>query len=120
MMFAVPAEPYEVSPALEKALNLLLILHADHEQNCSTSTVRMVGSSGANLFASISAGICALWGPLHGGANQAVIEMLEQIQADGGDYKKYVDLAKKTRARASASWASATASTRTSIRARAS
>ncbi len=94
MMFAVPAEPYKVSPVLDRALNLLLILHADHEQNCSTSTVRMVGSSGANLFASISAGICALWGPLHGGANQAVIEMLEMIQADGGNYKKYVDMAK--------------------------
>jgi len=94
MMFAVPAEPYRVSPVLDRALNLLLILHADHEQNCSTSTVRMVGSSGANLFASISAGICALWGPLHGGANQAVIEMLEMIQADGGNYKKYVDMAK--------------------------
>ncbi len=95
MIFSVPAEPYTVSPTLDKALNLLLILHADHEQNCSTSTVRMVGSSGANLFASISAGICALWGPLHGGANQAVIEMLEMIQKDGGDYQKYVDLAKK-------------------------
>jgi citrate synthase len=94
MMFAVPAEPYAISPVIERALNLLLILHADHEQNCSTSTVRMVGSSGANLFASISAGICALWGPLHGGANQAVIEMLEQIAADGGNYKKYVELAK--------------------------
>ncbi|MEO8034540.1 MAG: citrate/2-methylcitrate synthase, partial [Acidobacteriota bacterium] len=79
MMFAVPAEDYVVSPAIDRALNLLLILHADHEQNCSTSTVRMVGSSGANLFASISAGVCALWGPLHGGANQQVIEMLEQI-----------------------------------------
>ncbi len=94
MMFSVPAEPYQVRPVLDRALNLLLILHADHEQNCSTSTVRMVGSSQANLFASISAGICALWGPLHGGANQAVIEMLERIQADGGDYKKYVDMAK--------------------------
>ena len=94
MMFAVPSEPYQVSPVLERALNLLLILHADHEQNCSTSTVRMVGSSQANLFASISAGICALWGPLHGGANQAVIEMLERIRDDGGDYKKYVDMAK--------------------------
>jgi citrate synthase len=93
-MFAIPAEPYVVNPALEKALNLLLILHADHEQNCSTSTVRMVGSSQANLFASISAGVCALWGPLHGGANQAVIEMLEGIRADGGDYKKYVEMAK--------------------------
>ncbi len=95
MMFAVPAEPYQVSPAVDHALNLLLILHADHEQNCSTSTVRMVGSSGANLFASIAAGICALWGPLHGGANQAVIEMLEQIQRDGGGLQKYVDLAKR-------------------------
>ena len=94
MMFAVPAEPYTVRPVLERALNLLLILHADHEQNCSTSTVRMVGSSQANLFASISAGICALWGPLHGGANQAVIEMLERIREDGGDYKKYVAMAK--------------------------
>ena len=72
-------------------LNLLLILHADHEQNCSTSTVRMVGSSRRNLFASIAAGILALWGPLHGGANQEVIEMLEAIQRDGGDVKKYVD-----------------------------
>ncbi|KAB2965324.1 MAG: citrate synthase [Thermoanaerobaculia bacterium] len=94
MMFAVPAEPLKISPTLERALNLLLILHADHEQNCSTSTVRMVGSSGANLFASISAGISALWGPLHGGANQAVIEMLEKIQADGGGYQKFVDKAK--------------------------
>jgi citrate synthase len=94
MMFAVPAEPYNVNPVLERALNLLLILHADHEQNCSTSTVRMVGSSQANLWASISAGICALWGPLHGGANQQVIEMLERIQHDGSNYKKYVDLAK--------------------------
>jgi citrate synthase len=94
MMFSVPAEPYEVNDAFVRALNLLLILHADHEQNCSTSTVRMVGSSQANLFASISAGICALWGPLHGGANQAVIEMLESIRRDGGDYKKYVEMAK--------------------------
>jgi citrate synthase len=94
MMFAVPAEPYEVSPVLEEALNLLLILHADHEQNCSTSTVRMVGSSGADLFAAIAAGICALSGPLHGGANQKVIEMLQRIAADGSDYQKYVDLAK--------------------------
>ncbi len=94
MTFAVPAEPYQVSPVLERALNLLLILHADHEQNCSTSTVRMVGSSQANLFASISAGICALWGPLHGGANQKVIEMLEKIRQDGSDYQKYVAMAK--------------------------
>jgi citrate synthase len=94
MMFSVPAEPYAVNPVLDRALNLLLILHADHEQNCSTSTVRMVGSSQANLFASISAGISALWGPLHGGANQAVIEMLGRIRDDHGDYKKYVDMAK--------------------------
>jgi citrate synthase len=94
MMFAVPAEPYEVDPVLDDALNLLLILHADHEQNCSTSTVRMVGSSKANLFASISAGICALWGELHGGANQKVIEMLEVIERDGRNYRKYVELAK--------------------------
>ena len=94
MMFSVPAEPYEVDPELEKVMNLLLILHADHEQNCSTSTVRLVGSSKANLFASISAGICALWGPLHGGANQEVLEMLQAIQKDGGDVKKYVAMAK--------------------------
>ena len=94
MMFSVPAEPYEVDPVVTDALDLLLVLHADHEQNCSTSTVRMVGSSHANLFASISAGMDALWGPLHGGANQAVIEMLEQIAADGGDVAKYVARAK--------------------------
>ncbi len=94
MMFSVPAEPYQVNPVLDRALNLLLILHADHEQNCSTSTVRMVGSSGANLFACIAAGICALWGPLHGGANQEVIEMLQMIHADGGGYKKWVEKAK--------------------------
>ncbi len=91
MMFAVPSEDYEVSPIIEKALNQLLILHADHEQNCSTSTVRMVGSSGANLYASIAAGILALWGPLHGGANQAVIEMLEDVQREGGDGKKFIN-----------------------------
>jgi citrate synthase len=94
MMFAVPSEEYEVPKVLEDALDLLLILHADHEQNCSTSTVRMVGSSNANLFATISAGICALWGPLHGGANQEVIEMLEHIKKDGGDYRKYINFAK--------------------------
>jgi citrate synthase len=94
MMFAVPCEPYEVDPDFVAALNLLLIVHADHEQNCSTSTVRMVGSSNANLFASISAGICALWGPLHGGANEAVVLMLERIIAEGCDVKKFVDLAK--------------------------
>ena len=85
MMFATPCDDYEVDPLIARALDLLLILHADHEQNCSTSTVRIVGSSKANLFASISAGIGALWGPLHGGANQQVIEMLERIEAEGGD-----------------------------------
>jgi citrate synthase len=94
MMFAVPCEPYEVDHEAVAALNLLLIVHGDHEQNCSTSTVRMVGSSNANLFASISAGICALWGPLHGGANEAVVAMLEKIIADGGDVKKSVNMAK--------------------------
>ena len=94
MMFAVPSEPYEVDPEIEAAMNLLFILHADHEQNCSTSTVRLVGSSRANLFASVAAGILALWGPLHGGANQEVIEMLDVIKADGGNVKKFVDLAK--------------------------
>ncbi len=94
MMFSVPAEEYEIDPELVKVMNLLLILHADHEQNCSTSTVRITGSSKANLFASISAGICALWGPLHGGANQEVLEMLQAINKDGGDVKKYVNLAK--------------------------
>src|SRR5689334_2373103 len=94
MMFAVPAEPYDVSPTIVHALKQLLILHADHEQNCSTSTVRMVGSSEANLFASVSAGIDALWGPLHGGANQAAMEMLENIRRDGGDIDKYVKKAK--------------------------
>jgi citrate synthase len=79
---------------MEEALNLLLILHADHEQNCSTSTMRMVGSSGANLFASLSAAICSLWGPLHGGANQAVIEMLDAVQAEGGDYKTFLSQVK--------------------------
>jgi citrate synthase len=94
MMFSVPTEEYEIDPDFVEALNLLLIVHADHEQNCSTSTVRMVGSSNANLFASISAGISALWGPLHGGANEACVAMLEQIHQDGGSFSKYVDLAK--------------------------
>ncbi len=94
MMFAVPAEPYEVSEIIREALDLLLILHVDHEQNCSTSTVRMVGSSGADLFSTISAGISALSGPLHGGANQAVIQMLDNIRADGGNYAKYIAKAK--------------------------
>ncbi|MCA9147923.1 MAG: citrate synthase [Planctomycetales bacterium] len=94
MMFAVPSEPYEIDPDFVSALNMLLIVHADHEQNCSTSTVRMVGSSDANLFASISAGICALWGPLHGGANEAVVAMLDRIIHDGADVQKYVAMAK--------------------------
>jgi citrate synthase len=94
MMFALPSEDYEVDPVIEDALNKLLILHADHEQNCSASTVRIVGSSQANLYSSISAGIAALWGPLHGGANQAVIEMLEMIREDGGDFQKWIDKAK--------------------------
>jgi len=94
MMFSTPTEEYSVNPAVVSALNKLLILHADHEQNCSTSTVRIVGSSQANLYSSISAGISALWGPLHGGANQEVIEMLEAIKADGGDVDKWVAKAK--------------------------
>ncbi len=94
MMFAMPTSEYKLDQTVVSALNKLLILHADHEQNCSTSTVRLVGSSHANLYASISAGISALWGPLHGGANQAVIEMLEQIHNDGGDVDKWVAKAK--------------------------
>ena len=94
MLFGVPTTNYEVPEEFVKALNVLFILHADHEQNCSTSTVRLVGSSEANLFASISTGIAALWGPLHGGANQAVLEMLQQIHNDGGDVQKFVKLAK--------------------------
>src|SRR5256714_13588894 len=94
MMFAVPAEPYRPDPVAVRALNLLLILHADHEQNCSTSTVRMVGSAQTNLFASISAGICALWGPLHGGANQEVVEMLEDIRDPGLSAKQFIDQVK--------------------------
>ena len=94
MMFSLPCEPYEVDEDAAKVLDVLLILHADHEQNCSTSTVRLVGSSMCNLFASVSSAIYALWGPLHGGANQAVIEMLQNIHDDGGDVKKYVQKAK--------------------------
>jgi citrate synthase len=94
MLFAVPSEEYEVDPQVAEALDLLLILHADHEQNASTSTVRLVGSTHANLYASISAGINALWGPLHGGANEAVIRTLEQIVEDGGKVEKWVDRAK--------------------------
>jgi citrate synthase len=94
MMFKKPSGEYKKNDIIIDALDKLLILHADHEQNCSTSTVRIVGSSHAGLFASLSAGISALWGPLHGGANQAVLEMLEAIQADGGDTKKYMAKAK--------------------------
>ena len=95
MMFATPAEKYHIDPDVVRALDLLLILHADHEQNCSTSTVRMVGSSLSNLYASISAGICALWGPRHGGANEMVIQMLRDIVHEGGNVKKYVEQAKQ-------------------------
>jgi citrate synthase len=94
LMFRLPTEPYKANPVIVQALDKLFILHADHEQNCSTSTVRMVGSSHAGLFASISAGVSALWGPLHGGANQAVLEMLEEIHANGGDADKYLAKAK--------------------------
>jgi citrate synthase len=93
-MFSLPTNDDKVNPVIAKALDKLLILHADHEQNCSASTVRIVGSSHASLYASVSAGIAALWGPLHGGANQAVIEMLEEIKADGGDVDKYIAKAK--------------------------
>jgi citrate synthase len=94
MTFGLPAEPYDLDPELAKALDMLFVLHADHEQNCSTSTVRLVGSSHANLFASVSAGINALFGPLHGGANQSVLEMLESIKADGGDIGRFVERVK--------------------------
>jgi citrate synthase len=98
MMFSEPYNDFVPTPEVAQALNLFLLLHADHEQNCSTSTVRMVASSGANLFASTSAGVSALWGPLHGGANQAVIEMLEKIHADGDDGTKFIELAKSGKA----------------------
>ncbi|SNC63566.1 citrate synthase [Hymenobacter gelipurpurascens] len=94
MMFSFPTEKYELNPVVVSALNKLLILHADHEQNCSTSTVRLVGSANASLYGSVSAGINALWGPLHGGANQEVVEMLEAIERDGGDTSKFIDKAK--------------------------
>ncbi len=94
MMFSAPYEDFEIKPEIVKALDLIFLLHADHEQNCSTSTVRMVASSQANLFASISAGVCALWGPLHGGANQAVLEMLEEIHKAGDDGSKFIAAAK--------------------------
>lgn len=94
MMFSSPVKPYELNPILDKALNTLLLIHADHEQNCSTSTVRLVGSSKVNLYSSVCAGICALWGPLHGGANQKVIEMLEEIVHHGWTIEKVVEMAK--------------------------
>jgi citrate synthase len=94
MMFSDPYQEYKVTPTVDKALNLFLILHADHEQNCSTSTVRVVGSSRANLFSSVAAGVCALWGPLHGGANAAVIAMLEDIKESGRPLTYYLDKAK--------------------------
>jgi len=94
MLFSVPSEPYVIDDDRVRALDVLLMLHADHEQNCSTSTVRMVGSSHASVYAAVSAGICALWGPLHGGANESVIQMLKEIQASGGDIKPYVERAK--------------------------
>lgn len=94
MLFAKPTEPYHVDPVVEKALNQLLILHADHEQNCSASTVRMVGSSKGNIYSTIAAGVSALWGPLHGGANEAVIKMLEAIKNDNNNVEKYVNMAK--------------------------
>jgi citrate synthase len=94
MMFSSPVRPYDANPVIERALNVLLILHADHEQNCSTSTVRLVGSAKVNLYAAVAAGICALWGPLHGGANQEVISMLEGIQRQGGDVKRVIERAK--------------------------
>jgi citrate synthase len=94
MMFSLPGEDYEMNPEVVRALDLIFLLHADHEQNCSTSTVRMVASSQANVFASASAGVCALWGPLHGGANQAVLEMLEEIHKDGDDGSKFLEKVK--------------------------
>jgi citrate synthase len=99
MMFSEPFEPYEPTPEVSNALDLFLLLHADHEQNCSTSTVRMVASGGANLFASVSAGVSALWGPLHGGANSAVVKMLEQIHASGDDGSQFIEDAKTGKAR---------------------
>ncbi|RME69936.1 MAG: citrate synthase [Verrucomicrobia bacterium] len=99
MMFSEPYDLYECPPIVAKALNMILLLHADHEQNCSTSTVRMVASSGANLFASAAAGICALWGPLHGGANMAVIKMLTDIHESGDDGSKFIEAAKTGKAR---------------------
>jgi citrate synthase len=97
MMFSSPVCPYEIKPEVVQALNVLLILHADHEQNCSTSAVRLVGSARVNLYASVAAGICALWGPLHGGANQMVIDMLENLLASGKSVKEYVESVKASK-----------------------
>lgn len=94
MMFSVPYADYELQPEVVRALDLIFLLHADHEQNCSTSTVRMVASSKAGLFASVASGVCALWGPLHGGANQAVLEMLEEIHREGDDGSRFIEAAK--------------------------
>ena len=94
MLFSMPYEDYELRPEVVRALDLIFLLHADHEQNCSTATVRMVASSRANLFASAAAGVCALWGPLHGGANQAVLEMLQDIHKSGDDGSKFIEAAK--------------------------
>jgi citrate synthase len=116
MLFSMPYEDFELKPEVVKALDLIFLLHADHEQNCSTSTVRMVASSQANLFASCAAGVCALWGPLHGGANQAVLEMLAQIHQEGDDGSKFITAAKDKNSGRN-SWASAIASIRTTIRA---
>ena len=99
MMFSEPYDQYEDTSGASEALDLFLLLHADHEQNCSTSTVRMVASGGANLFASVSAGVCALWGPSHGGANMAVIKMLEEIHASGDDGSKFIQDAKEGKAK---------------------
>ena len=118
MMFAVPSEPYEVSPTVVHALKQLLILHADHEQNCSTSTVRLVGSADANIYASIAAGIDALWGPLHGGANQAAIEMLEEIRDTRRRRARRRRAGQGPATTTSASRASGTACTRTTTRGR--
>ena len=100
-MFSAPYADYELKPEVVRALDLIFLLHADHEQNCSTSTVRMVASSKANLFASVASGVCALWGPLDGGANQAVIEMLAQIHREGDDGSRFIEAAKDKEKRAS-------------------
>jgi citrate synthase len=99
MMFSVPAESYDIDPEVVRSLEVMLILHSDHEQNCSASTVRVVGSSMANVYASVASGILALWGPLHGGANQQAVQMLQQIYEDGGNISKYVEMAKNKKSK---------------------